>query len=84
MKVELIGQAMDIETQMAGLSLIGNMTEVIKAAARMLMSVTDTDVVQSSFYVRSMMLALPCGCCMQVSVSFKTVEWISDVCCRID
>ncbi len=41
----MIDQAMDIETQVAGMCMIGNMTGVIKAAARLLMSDTDTDVI---------------------------------------
>ncbi len=48
MRIEGMGmtdQAMDIETQVAGMCMIGNMTGVIKAAARLLMSDTDTDVI---------------------------------------
>ena len=67
MKTEVIGmtgQAMVIQIQMAGMCMTGDMTGVIKAAARMLMSVTDTDSIRPNFSVRRLMLTLPCGCCM--------------------
>ena len=71
MKIEvigIIGQAMDIENQMAGMCMIGSMTEGTQAAAKMLMSVTDTDFIRPSFSVRCLMLVLLCGCCIRVSV----------------
>jgi len=89
MKIEpirMIGQAVDIETQMVGMSMIGNMTGVIKAAASMLMSDTDTDVIQSKFCVR-------CTTYYDVGIAMwmlhasqcflHTVDWISDTCSRI-
>ncbi len=47
--IGMIGQVVDIETQMAGMCTIGNMTRAIKAAVRMLMSVTDTSSSGQSF-----------------------------------
>ena len=44
--IGMIGQAVDIETQMAGMCTIGNMTRAIKSAVRML---TDTSSSGQSF-----------------------------------